>query len=430
MFCDLEARVHLSAVLTFKGVLIATGTEAADVIEFVRAGVQFDQVEVRMNGASQGLFPMVQIKRLSVGALGGNDFIEVRPSKGSGSTSIPGLDSFRSWIEGGAGHDTLAGGGGSDTLVGGGGNDFLAGGGGADVLAAGAGNDKLQGGAGNDTLEAGSGNDRLHGGTEADVFIGGTGTDTADYSDGILNVAVSLDGVDNDGSSYEEPWPPGLQCTGDCDRTVHERDNVTPDVENVIGGPGNDRFIGTPAANMFYGGPGWDLFAGRGGADSLYGGDGRDEVTFAERTVNLQLSLDGIANDGPAGEAGHIESDIETIIGGSGNDLMTGDDVQNVLSGGGGDDTIRGAAGNDVIFGGGGLDYIEGGKGDDRLMGAAGREEVMINPLQNDTLYGNDGNDWLYDVGHDVDLLSGGAGNDTAGGNPDDVLESIEKSLG
>ncbi len=430
MFHRLEARVHFSAVLTYKGVLIATGTEAADVIEFVRAGAQLDQVDVRMNGTSQGLFPMARIKRFSVGAGDGNDVIEIRQTKRRGAIRVPGLDTIPSWVEGGAGKDRLAGGGASDTLIGGGGHDVLAGGSGADALSGGAGNDKLQGDAGDDLLEAGAGNDRMQGGTEADVFVGGAGSDTADYSDQSYNVAISLDGVANDGGSYVEPWPPGLSCSGNaCDQTVHERDNVTGDVENVVGGSGNDRFSGSPAANAFHGGRGDDIFSGRGGTDSLYGGDGRDEVIFSDRTENLRLSLDGVANDGAAGEEGYLESDIETIHGGQGDDFITGNDVQNVIYGNIGNDTILVAGGNDVVFGGGGRDFIEGGVGNDRLMGESDRVQSAISIGQNDTLYGNDGDDRLVDVGHDVDLLSGGRGDDTASGNRDDVLESIERPL-
>lgn len=427
----LEPRIHLSAVLTYKGVLIATGTEAADVIEFVRGGQELDHVDVRLNGASHGLFPMGLIKRISVGAGGGNDVIEIRETKWRAAVRVRGLDTIPSWMEGGSGNDRIAGGGASDTLVGGGGHDVLAGGSGADVLSGGAGNDKLQGDAGEDALEAGPGHDRLHGGTEADVFLGGTGRDTADYSDRSEDVFVSLDGVANDGFAYNKPWPPGFSCSGNCNRIVQERDNVTPDVENVVGGRGDDGFSGSAAANVFRGGSGYDIFDGGGGADSLYGGDGLDEVIFSDRTEDLHLSLDGVANDGAAGEAGYLESDIETIRGGQGDDVITGNDVQNVIYGSIGDDTIFAAAGNDVVFGDGGLDYIEGGKGNDRLMGQSDRvQDAIVLPLQNDTLYGNDGDDWLYDVGHDVDLLSGGRGNDTAGGNRDDVLQSIEKALG
>ena len=50
--------------------------------------------------------------------------------------------------------------------------------------------------------------------------------------------------------------------------------------------------------------------------------------------------------------------DVEDIIGGSGNDILRGNDAANRLDGRGG---------NDQIFGLGGIDHLYGGAGDDRL---------------------------------------------------------------
>ena len=55
---------------------------------------------------------------------------------------------------------------------------------------------------GNDCLEGGPGNDIFQQGASeqgADVLIGNTGSDTANYADRSAAVAVSLDGVANDG---------------------------------------------------------------------------------------------------------------------------------------------------------------------------------------------------------------------------------------
>src|SRR5688572_17567540 len=428
MFDRLEARVHLSAVLTYKGVLIATGTEAADAIEFIRAGAQFDQVEVRMNGTSQGLFPMALIKRISVGGGEGNDFIEIRPSRRRGAFHLPGLDMINSYIGAGPGNDTVLGGGASDTIVGGAGHDLLAGLNGGDVLAGGDGNDRLNGDAGIDTLEAGAGSDRLHGGTQADIFVGGVGTDTVDYSDQLRELRVSLDGIANDGLNYYD-LPDGVMCTGNCDYWVFEQDNVLPDVENIIGGAAPDYLLGSAADNELHGGGGFDEFIGLGGADSMYGGDGGDIANYTHRTEDLHLTLDGIANDGAAGEGDFLDGDIETIYGGQGNDYIVGNDGRNRIEAHSGNDTIFAAAGVDEVICGPGLDYVEGGKGNDWLMGDTQSHRVQdpdVNPRQDDTLYGNDGDDWIHDIGHDIDRIYGGRGNDRAGHNDGDMLESIE----
>lgn len=81
------------------------------------------------------------------------------------------------------------------------------------------------------------------------------------------------------------------------------------------------------------------------------------------------------------------------IVGGAGNDSLTGKDYSDVLDGGEGNDTLTGLTGND---------YLEGGSGDDQLFGDDGA----------DNLYGMSGDDTLTG-GQDNDNLSGGVGNDT-----------------
>jgi Ca2+-binding RTX toxin-like protein len=56
---------------------------------------------------------------------------------------------------------------------------------------------------------------------------------------------------------------------------------------------------------------------------------------------------------------------IENAHGGSGNDLITGNDADNVLEGNAGDDVISALAGNDIINGGPGNDTLTGGAGND-----------------------------------------------------------------
>lgn len=100
-----------------------------------------------------------------------------------------------------------------------------------------------------------------------------------------------------------------------------------------------------------------------------------------------------------------LRCDVE---GGSGNDVLQG---SNVL-GGPGNDTITGTTGPDQIFGGSGDDAISGGAGRDALNGEDGR----------DKLTGGDGDDGLFGDGGD-DTLDGEAGNDELyGGGGRDVL--------
>ena len=54
------------------------------------------------------------------------------------------------------------------------------------------------------------------------------------------------------------------------------------------------------------------------GADGLQGGGGADDVGYGKRNAGIAVSLDGVANDGEAGEGDNVGTDVETVSGGSG----------------------------------------------------------------------------------------------------------------
>jgi serralysin len=121
---------------------------------------------------------------------------------------------------------------------------------------------------------------------------------------------------------------------------------------------------------------------------------------------------------------------IENAIGGSGDDTITGNDVDNRLIGGGGQDTINGMGGNDFIQGGFGVDTMDGGPGIDTVdysyssenwtlnlaagtaMPASGGTETILN-FEN--VIGGSGNDNIIGTA-DPNTISGGAGDDVIQG--------------
>ncbi len=323
-------------------------------------------------------------------------------------------------------NQTLNGGGGDDTLMGMGGDDSLEG----DLLNDGFG--------GNDVLDGGDGNDTLNGGedeTDADVFIGGAGIDTADYSRRGNAVRLSLDGVANDGA----PFGNG------------EDDNIGTDVENLIGGSGNDTLTGSARANVLMGSVGQDLINGAGGndtidggagndtqlgdggndlllaspgADVLNGGSGIDTADYSARTTALVITIDDIANDGEAGENDNVTFDTDNIFGGSAGDHITGSGLRNTILGNAGGDTLFGVGGDDSLVGGGNSDQLFGGSGNDTLRGLSGA----------DTMDGASGNDRFFNRDNDGlrDVINGGSGIDTAD-NPatdDDIITNVENIVG
>jgi Ca2+-binding RTX toxin-like protein len=230
------------------------------------------------------------------------------------------------------GDDVIVGTAGANSIDGGGGNDVICGGGGADTLKGGVGNDRLYGEGGGDTLEGNGGSDTFDGGLGADSISGGTGTDIATYSSRTLGVTVDIDGVADDGNSYDGP--------------AGARDNVMTDVENLTGGGGTDTLTGGAANNVLDGGKGADVLSGLGGTDT---------ASYSSRTLGVTVDIDGVADDGnsydgPTGARDNAEPDVENLRGGAGGDTLIGSAATNKLIGGLGSDILRGLDGNDTIF--------------------------------------------------------------------------------
>lgn len=261
---------------------------------------------------------------------------------GPGDDSWSGDDVNRDVVDGQDGDDSIRGNGGPDVLDGGNGIDTIEGGSGADELDGGDGRDSILGGPDGDRIQGGVGNDVVNGQTGDDVVRGGPGNDTVGGGLG----------------------PDTLYGDAGADRL---RDD--------------ERGMDTPFHSV----------------DRLYGGPGVDTADYSYRLSDvapLRLSLDGIANDGAAGEGDNVATDVENLAGGLLADVLVGSSKANVLGGAEGGDTIRGLGGNDVLRGDSGNDQLDGGPGADLLEGWYGR----------DTVIGGSGSDALSG-GHDADVM-------------------------
>jgi Ca2+-binding RTX toxin-like protein len=252
---------------------------------------------------------------------------------------------------------------GSGVLVGGLGNDVIEGGG---QLAGGPGNDRLDG---SGVLLGQGGNDTLFGRSGPDQLDGGPGNDTLDGSVG---------------------------------------DDV------LAGGPGNDTLLA-----------GGDVIAD--GADQVSGGAGIDTVSYAARPMPALVTLDGVADDGAAGEGDNVATDVENAIGGAADDVLVGSAAANRLRGGPGNDELFGEDGNDRLEGEVGDDFLEGGAGTNSLRGADGND-ILIGSLDGrDTFGGGPGDDDIsITTDGRAETVSCGPGADTAEGNDEDVFTSCE----
>jgi hypothetical protein len=143
--------------------------------------------------------------------------------------------------------------------------------------------------------------------------------------------------------------------------------------DNLGGGAGNDVLDGGPGANSLDDGPGDDTVIGGPqndswtagpGRDTFTPGDGTDSVSYEARTAPVTITLDGVADDGEAGEGDNVGADVEEVAGGAGSDVIIG----NALG-----DRLHGRAGDDTIVGGIGEDRLEGEEGNDTIEARDGR---------------------------------------------------------
>ena len=301
-------------------------------------------------------------------------------------------------LDGGAGDDTLIGGLGADRFIGGAGEDTVSyeyatdekisvflgtrvsgaaadpnnpshsdgdyfpnadvenviGGPRGDTLSGDLRDNKLWGGAGADTLHGAGGNDIIDGGPDGDDLNGGGDNDTLTYANSDAGVRVTLvPGTRGEGGDAE----------GDTLQSF----------ENLIGSAYDDRLFGDDANNELSGGAGDDRIVANLGNDTVEGGagadtlDGDDDVyatafydfdvlSYASSTggviidLSRQYAVTASAEQQRShyatGSGGDAEGDkfrgFDGVIGGMGNDRLTGDGWSNLLIGGPGADVLDG----------------------------------------------------------------------------------------
>ena len=168
---------------------------------------------------------------------------------------------------------------------------------------------------------------------------------------------------------------------------------------------------------------------------SIWDGGGTDTISAqgvsANTTINLnEAPLVGANAGGYLSKAEGIDGGftiannvtIENAIGGTGDDVIVGNDADNTLDGNGGADVLLGQDGDDMLLGMAGADVLNGGFGDDRLKGGKDRDE-LYGEKDSDRLYGGQDRDKLYG-GQQSDRLYGEQDRDKLyGGQDDDVLD-------
>ena len=372
-----------------------------------------------------------------------------------GSDTLNGLDGDDS-IDGGAGDDELLGRDGNDVLLGGAGNDNLNGNAGQDSLDGGAGDDRVDagegddsvfGGAGADDVRGSAGNDTLYGGDATTPIDGAADTLTAGAGDDVLFLSDADTGAGGDGSdrftlsegetgaitisdfnetddllvveqavgsaitvSSQTPTADGLLITFDSGATVLLEGVNAPIAASAIAFV--DASDGDGAGGETVGDP-EDMGEDTGTVDPDPDPDmdsGEDDtVPGDDPTVTNVTGTDGEETVLPPGPGQSLSADLQ-----GGDDVATGDALNDTLIGGAGADQLSGAAGDDLLLStstdaaaasDSDVDSLDGGLGDDTLVlgnadeavGGEGADVFLLRQDVNDTVTVGD-----FDVSQDM----------------------------
>ncbi|NIA72501.1 hypothetical protein HBA54_28330, partial [Pelagibius litoralis] len=271
---------------------------------------------------------------------------------------------------------------------------------GQNYLQAGAGGEQLEGNGGPDVLLGAEGNDALYGGSQALVD---------EQADKVLQQYKELTGGDGgEGQTSEEP------------------EGAAGLTQKPLFNDHNDFLFGAAGDDEMYGGAGGDFMIGGQGDDSMDGGTGDDQI-YGDGAGDI----DG---DGSLGTDGLPDDDQDH----AGNDVIAGDALNNVKDLGDGGPTFKDEFKGpelDAIAILGGNDTIDAGNGNDKVSGdalATGEFSARAFAYSDDSykrpedgVKQEDGS-FREDTGFANDIIYGGEGNDSIGGDATAIADGGE----
>jgi hypothetical protein len=157
----------------------------------------------------------------------------------------------------------------------------------------------------------------------------------------------------------------------------------------------------------------------RGGPDTFLGveaGPG-DDTIVPERGASFPNS--GVFADGEDGNdrLAALDNSESTLLGGEGDDVLTGGGLRDFMMGFDGNDRISGGGGPDSMYGGRGRDFLDGGPGRDLVDGEKGPDRVFAGP----------GRDRIFSIDHQRERIGCGAGRDRAWADRSDRVRGCER---
>ena len=204
--------------------------------------------------------------------------------------------------------------------------------------------------------------------------------------------------------------------------------NGTGKGDIIRGLKGDDRLDGAKGNDNVDGGAGKDKIFISPGKDKIDGGTGRDTLDASRLDGGVVINATATGKGFPSVDAqsitlsdGTIQSvvNIENFLGSKFGDTFYGDANGGVLKGRGGDDWLESTGIGARLVGGGGKDRLRADGDNSKLMGGTGADNLSAFGVGMTALggRGDDQISFAYDlgskVGRPVNVIRGGAGNDT-----------------
>ncbi len=270
-------------------------------------------------------------------------------------------------------------------------------------------------------ITGGGGADRIDGGLGADTLEGGLGSDLYLVDAGDVVTEAADAGTDEV-------------------RTALAAYTLTANVEKLTATSASGQILtGNGLANVIIGGSGNDRIDGGGGADALAGGLGNDIYTVDAGDTVTEAANAGTDEVRTALASYGLGANVEKLTGtSSSGQILTGNGLANVISGGSGNDRLDGGGGADTLAGGLGNDVYVVVVGDilseaanagtdevrtalasyvltanvERLTGTSTSGQILTGNGLANSIAGGSGSDTLDGGGGGADTLAGGLGND------------------
>jgi Ca2+-binding RTX toxin-like protein len=230
---------------------------------------------------------------------------------------------------------------------------------------------------------------------------------------------IAIDDAGAPLTGHCQPTATGRICRGDLFVAVDVylgdgNDTLQQDVSGaVVAGSGDDDIRVTKGGFTLVGNEGADRIDATGAADA--------SVFYSGRTAPVSATINGIADDGEAGEGDNLIGTITGLTGGEGSDNLVAGPSTRSLVGNGGNDILLGSTGRSDLLGGTGNDQLLGGNGSDFLTGGPGADVLSGGDGLDEASYGGDA---------PLRLSIGDGANDGAAGEGDDIRADVEALAG